>query len=133
MEIQKPHELVLAQTLQGPTHENGNGKSAADKSVDAAASPFKTVVDPALRSNLKNALVDLISNHETWLAEMVAQRRLSLDSYKEYVELFARSLKETMETREGVGYLLGYAGFDVNLDHVNLNPEWRWKQPQLPA
>src|SRR5690349_16658219 len=98
MEIQKPHEVVLAQARQGSIQENGNGNGThPEKSSDPAANPFKTVVDPKLRSNLKNALVDLISNHETWLAEMVAQKRLTLDSYKEYVELFARSLKETME------------------------------------
>ncbi len=128
MEINKPHELVLAQAIHGTIQDKDSIKPTTEKAVDPGASPFKMVVDPALRNHLKSALIDLIGNHEEWLAEMVAQRRLSLDSYKEYVELFARSLKETMETREGVAYLLGYAGFEVNPDHVNLNPEWRWKQ-----
>ena len=50
------------------------------------------------------------------------------NQYKEYIELFARSLKETMESREGVAYLLRAVGFEVRPDEINLNPELRWKR-----
>ena len=43
-------------------------------------------------------------------------------------KLFARSLKETMESREGVAYLLRAAGFDVRTEEINLSPELRWKR-----
>ena len=73
------------------------------------------------------ALFELIDYHDEALAEHFAQGKLSLDSYKEYVELFARSLKETMESREGVAYLLRAAGFEVPAKEINLQPELRWK------
>jgi hypothetical protein len=81
--------------------------------ADPGATPFKVVVDPKVRLDLRRALVDLIDYHDEALAEHFAQGKLALDSYKEYVELFARSLKETMESREGVSYLLRSVGFDV--------------------
>jgi hypothetical protein len=31
-----------------------------------------------------------------------------------------------MESREGVAYLMKACGFEVPLDAVNLEPEWRW-------
>jgi hypothetical protein len=37
-------------------------------------------------------------------------------------------LKETMESREGVAYLLRSVGFDVHPEDINLNPELRWKK-----
>jgi len=100
--------------------------------LDASATPFKVVIDPKVRLDLRRALVDLIDYHDEALAEHFAQGKLALDSYKEYVELFARSLKETMESREGVAYLLRSVGFDVSIDEINLDPELRWKKGPGP-
>ena len=49
--------------------------------------------------------------------------------WAEYIEVFARSLKETMESAEGVSYLLHAVGFEVPPEQVNLRPELRWKRP----
>jgi hypothetical protein len=92
------------------------------------STPFKVVIDPKLRLDLRRALIDLIDYHDDALAENFAEGKLTLDSYKEYVELFARSLKETMESREGVSYLLRSVGFDVSPEEINLQPELRWKK-----
>lgn len=99
---------------------------------DASGTPFKVVIDPKVRLDLRRALVDLIDYHDESLAEHFAQGKLSLDSYKEYVELFARSLKETMESREGISYLLRSVGFEVPPEEINLNPELRWKKGPAP-
>jgi hypothetical protein len=90
--------------------------------------PFKIVIDPKLRLDLRRALIDLIDYHDDALAENFADGKLMLESYKEYIELFARSLKETMESREGVSYLLRSTGFDVHPEEINLHPELRWKK-----
>ena len=95
---------------------------------DAGATPFKVVVDPEMRYKLKRALNELIDYHDEALAEHFAEGKLALESYKEYIELFARSLKETMDSREGVAYLLRAAGFEVRPEEINLNPELRWKR-----
>jgi len=95
---------------------------------DASATPFKIVIDPKVRMDLRRALIDLIDYHDEALAEHFSEGKLALDSYKEYIELFARSLKETMESREGVAYLLRSVGFDLRPDEINLNPELRWKK-----
>lgn len=101
---------------------------AAPPALPPGASPFKVVVDPVMRAALREALFDLIDHHDEHLATYVTQGKLSLDSYKEYIELFARSLRETMDSPEGVLYLLRSAGVEaVDLDNVNLRPEWRWK------
>ena len=103
------------------------GQSPATAS-NPSASPFKVVVDPAMRAAIKKALFDLIDHHDESLAGYVTSGKLALDSYKEYIELFARALRETMESPEGVLYLLRSAGFeDVDSEGVNLYPEWRWK------
>lgn len=94
---------------------------------DPTASPFRLVVDPVMRNNLKRALFALVENHDEQLALHFSEDRLALDSYKEYIELFARSLKETMESREGVDYLLRSCGFEIPLEDINLQPETRWK------
>jgi hypothetical protein len=94
---------------------------------DAGSSPFKIVLDPKLRLDLRRALIELIDYHDEALAENFAEGKLSLESYKEYIELFARSLKETMESREGIAYLLRSVGFEVRPDEINLHPELRWK------
>lgn len=95
--------------------------------TDPTANPFKLVVDPVMRIKLRRALFDLIESHDQELARYVSEGSLALDSYKEYVELFARSLRETMASKEGVAYLLEYCGFDVNKEDVNLFPDTRWK------
>lgn len=100
--------------------------------VTVTSSPFRVVVDPEMRGRLKDGLIRMIDHHDKMLADFFAQGQLSLDSYKEYVELFALSLRETMETPEGVAYLLKSAGFDVPLAEINLQPEWRWKEQPTP-
>ena len=45
-----------------------------------------------MRAALKQALFDLIDHHDDTLAAYVSQGKLSLESYKEYIELFARAL-----------------------------------------
>ncbi len=95
--------------------------------ADPAASPFKLVVDPQMRLQLRRALIELIDNHDDSLAAHYSDGKLALESYKEYIEVFARSLKETMESREGVAYLLRAVGFDVPPEEVNLHPDLRWK------
>jgi hypothetical protein len=99
---------------------------------DPAANPFKLVVDPVMRARLRRGLFNLIESHDEELAKHVSEGRLALDSYKEYVEIFARSLKETMESREGIAYLMESCGFKVKHDEINLRPETRWKD-ELPV
>src|ERR1700675_4837531 len=99
---------------------------------DPGATPFKVVVDPEMRMDLRRALVELIDYHDEALAEHFAEGKLALESYKEYIELFARSLKETMESREGVSYLLRSVGFDVPPEDINLHPDLRWKKGPAP-
>ena len=94
---------------------------------DPAANPFKVVVDPVMRIRLRRALFEMIESHDQELAKYVADGALSLDSYKEYIELFAHSLKQSMSSREGVAYLLESCGFFVEKDEINLAPETRWK------
>jgi len=95
--------------------------------TDPSANPFKLVVDPVMRVRLRKALFDLIESHDQELARYVGEGSLALDSYKEYIELFAHSLKQTMSSREGVAYLLQACGFEVGKDDINLQPETRWK------
>jgi len=99
----------------------------ASLATDASANPFKLVVDPVMRVKLRKALFDLIENHDAQLAEYVAGGQLALDSYKEYIEIFARSLRDSMATAEGVHYLLESCGFRVDPAEINLHPETRWK------
>ena len=94
---------------------------------DPAANPFRLVVDPVMRVRLRKALFELIESHDQELARYVGEGSLALDSYKEYIELFAHSLKQTMSSREGVAYLLQACGFEVGKDDINLTPETRWK------
>jgi len=94
---------------------------------DPGANPFKLVVDPAMRIRLRKALFDLIESHDQELARYVGEGSLALDSYKEYIELFAHSLKQTMGSRDGIAYLLKACGFEVTKEDINLQPETRWK------
>jgi hypothetical protein len=104
-----------------------NPRREMSAEADPGASPFKIVIDPQMRLQLRRALIDLIDNHDEALAAHYSDGKLALESYKEYIEVFARSLKETMESREGVSYLLRAVGFDVPPAEVNLRPELRWK------
>ena len=122
----KSHDFQIARVDRTESRTRALARS------DASATPFKVVIDPKVRSDLRRALVDLIDYHDEALAEHFAQGKLSLDSYKEYVELFARSLKETMESREGVSYLLRSVGFDVPPEEINMHPELRWKKGPAP-
>jgi hypothetical protein len=108
--------------------QTGAARQESLSKPDPTATPFKIVIDPKLRLDLRRALIDLIDYHDEALAENFSQGKLVLDSYKEYIELFARSLKETMESREGVSYLLRSVGFDVRPEEINLHPELRWKK-----
>ena len=94
---------------------------------DPSANPFRLVVDPVMRLRLRKALADLIDSHDAELARYVSEGALALDSYKEYVELFARSLRETMGSQEGVAYLLEACGFMINPEDINIYPETRWR------
>ena len=107
---------------------------SADLSADAlqipgdpAASPFKLVLDPTMRERLRKALLDLIENHDQELAKYAAEGFLELDSCKEYVELFARYLRDTMGSKDGVAFLLSACGFAVPAEEVDLNRQTRWK------
>jgi len=77
---------------------------------DAGANPFKIVIDPKVRMDLRRALIDLIDYHDEALAEHFAEGKLALDSYKEYIELFARSLKETIGKQRRCSYCCGQSG-----------------------
>ena len=94
---------------------------------DASANPFKLVVDPVMRQRLRRALFEMIESHDEELARYVSDGSLALDSYKEYIELFASSLKQTMADREGIAFLMDACGFDVSKESINLTPETRWK------
>ena len=94
---------------------------------DPAANPFKLVVDPVMRQRLRRALFEMIESHDEELARYVSDGSLALESYKEYIELFAHSLKKTMADREGITFLMEACGFNVSKELINLEPETRWK------
>jgi len=94
---------------------------------DPGANPFKLVVDPEMRLRLRRALFEMIESHDQELAKYVSEGSLALESYKEYIELFAHSLKQTMASRDGVAFLLESCGFAVPREQINLQPETRWK------
>src|SRR5947209_18047273 len=124
--MEKSHDFQVTRLNQNEPRRRALAKQ------DASATPFKVVIDPRVRLDLKRALFDLIDYHDEALAEHFAEGKLALDSYKEYVELFARSLKETMESREGVSYLLRSVGFEVPPEDINLHPELLWKNGPAP-
>ena len=95
--------------------------------ADPSANPFKLVVDPVMRQQLRRALFEMIESHDEELARYVSDGALALDSYKEYIELFAHSLKQTMGDQEGVAFLMDACGFKVAKEAINLTPETRWK------
>ena len=94
---------------------------------DPAANPFKLVVDPVMRQRLRRALFEMIESHDEELARYVSDGSLALESYKEYIELFAHSLKQTMADREGIAFLMEACGFKVAKEDINVAPETRWK------
>src|SRR5438309_9670913 len=93
--------------------EPGGPRTRSLAKADPAATPFKVVIDPKLRLDLRRALVDLIDYHDEALAEHFAQGKLAVDSYEEYVVVFARSLYVKMESLVGVLYLLRWLSFDI--------------------
>ena len=95
--------------------------------ADPCANPFKLVVDPVMRQKLRRALFEMIESHDEELARYVSDGSLALESYKEYIELFASSLKQTMGDAEGVAFLMDACGFKVAKQDINLTPETRWK------
>ena len=95
--------------------------------ADPMGNPFKLVVDPVMRVKLRRAIFDLIENHDSELADYVSGGMLELDSYKEYIEIFAKSLRDSLATREGVAYLLQACGFHMNPEDINLDSVTRWK------
>ena len=119
---QEPRDFQIVTT------EQAGARTRLLAKADHGATPFKVVIDPKMRMDLRRALIDLIDYHDEALAEHFAEGKLALESYKEYIELFARSLKETMESREGVSYLLRSVGFDVPAHEINLDPKLRWKK-----
>jgi len=119
---QEPRDFQIVTT------EQAGARTRLLAKADHGATPFKVVIDPKMRMDLRRALIDLIDYHDEALAEHFAEGKLALESYKEYIELFARSLKETMESREGVSYLLRSVGFDVPAHEINLEPKLRWKK-----
>lgn len=94
---------------------------------DPSASPFRTVVDPAMRLRLRKSLSALIESHDAELARYISEGTLSIDNYKEYIELFAKSLRDTLSAKDGVAYLLESCGFDIDPETINLQPETRWR------
>ncbi|CAN5597491.1 hypothetical protein BH20VER1_BH20VER1_10090 [soil metagenome] len=125
MEQPRDYQLIATAASSRPAPPSVRKELALP---DPGATPFKLVVDPEMRVKLRRALIELIDYHDESLAEHFAEGKLELESYKEYIELFARSLKETMESREGVSYLLRAVGFDVPASEINLSPELRWKK-----
>ena len=125
-------DCVRALTMNDSFHDQSLATISVDLTnepipTDPAANPFRLVVDPVMRVRLRRALFDMIESHDQELARYVAEGSLALDSYKEYIEIFASSLKGTMGSREGVAYLLRTCGFHVNEAEINLTPETRWK------
>src|ERR1700704_289666 len=119
--MEKPRDFQIVSSEQLGLRKD----SSSLAKPDIAGTPFKIVIDPKVRMELRRALIDLIDYHDEALAENFAEGKLALESYKEYIELFARSLKETMESREGVLYLLRSVGFEVDPADINMHPELR--------
>src|SRR2546426_12189652 len=107
--------------------EPGGPRTRSLAKADPAATPFKVVIDPKVRMDLRRALIDLIDYHDEALADHFAEGKLALDSYKEYIGLFAGSLKETKENREGGSYLLRSVGVGVRPGEINSGPEFGWE------
>jgi hypothetical protein len=122
MNEKQPRDAALATTSPAPFE-----LTTEPMPSDPSANPFRLVVDPAMRMRLRKALFDLIESHDQELARYVGDGSLALDSYKEYIELFSRSLRETMNSKEGVSYLMESCGFKLAKEDINLYPETRWR------
>ncbi|MDR1190458.1 MAG: hypothetical protein LBK60_02190 [Verrucomicrobiales bacterium] len=137
-QVEPDEQLTLTNYMSIPTSQielmlTPRANAAQLRQKNFAASPFAKSIDPHLRLLLKRALIQLIDNHDTSLESFVVDGKLNIDSYKEYIELFAQGLKDTMGSKEGVAYLFESCGFDVKPDDINLYPEWRWvKKPADP-
>src|SRR5256714_14939577 len=92
--------------------EPGGSKTRSLAKADPTATPFRVVIDPKVRLDLRRGLIDLIDYHDEALGEQFSQDKIALGSYKGYVEVFARSLKETMESRGRVSHLFRSVGFE---------------------
>ena len=93
------------------------------------ANPFRRVIDPDVTTALQEALARLVHDHQLQVAYMVESGQLEVGSYKEYVELLSRFLRETIGSKAGVKYLLDSCGLEgATEDSINLNPELRWTQ-----
>jgi hypothetical protein len=91
-------------------------------------SPFRRVLDPEIREALQEALLRLIDDHQRQVSYMVESNQLHVDSYKEYVELLARFLRETLGSRAGVKFLLDSCGLEGSTEEeINLEPDLRWR------
>lgn len=102
--------------------------SAVTSLKSVSGSPFRRVIDPDLRDSLQEALVRLTEDHQHQVSYMVENGQLSVDSYKEYVELLARFLRDTIGSKAGVKYLLDACGLtDATEEEINLEPELRWQ------
>ncbi len=77
--------------------------------ADPGASPFKIVVDPQMRQQLRRALIELIDNHDESLAAHYSDGRLALESYKEYIEVF-RPQSERDDGKPGRRFLFAPRG-----------------------
>lgn len=96
-------------------------------SVAFSGNPFKVKFDPDVLGKVNEAVRVMMERYDTELAMGFAEGRLSVDSYKEYIELLAHSLRETMSTPAGVRHLFEACGFNVPEQEINLAPEVRWK------
>jgi len=94
--------------------------------IDPMENPFKVVVDPAVRARLIQAIGELIDTRDQELASHVGEGVLALDSYKEYIELFARNLCDTLGSKDGISFLLESCGFHIPDEEINLHPQPRW-------
>jgi hypothetical protein len=105
-------QLVPTPTAE-PKHISGN--------------PFRQVIDPEVSAALQSALTRLVEDHQRQVAYLVESDQLQVGSYKEYVELLARFVRETIGSKAGVKYLLDSCGLEgATEETVNLEPELRW-------
>ncbi len=94
-----------------------------------SGNPFRQVLDPEVCESLQQALLRLVDDHQKQVAYMVESGQLGVASYKEYVELLARFLRETIGSKAGVKYLLDSCGLEgATEEDINLEPELRWTQ-----
>ena len=92
-----------------------------------SGNPFRKVIDPDVSESLEAALIRLVEDHQRQVAYMVESGQLEVGSYKEYIELLARFVRETIGSKAGVKYLLDSCGLEgATEEDINLEPELRW-------